>query len=69
MDAFCLSAAHFHELTALSEEVPSVKNMHVTALTSDNKLTLLYRVRPGRHSSELSICGGECDFLLSFPHV
>ena len=47
MKCFTLFATHFHELTALSEEVKTVYNCHVSALTSDDSLTLLYKVEPG----------------------
>lgn len=42
-----LFATHFHELTHLASEVPSVKNFHVSAITDNDTFTLLYEVLPG----------------------
>jgi DNA mismatch repair protein MSH2 len=49
IQCFTLFATHFHELTALSEEIKTVYNSHVSAITNgeDNTLTLLYKVNPG----------------------
>ena len=47
-------ATHFHELTALDQELSHVKNLHVVAHVSDSDsqskerdITLLYKVEPG----------------------
>jgi len=52
--AFCLFATHFHELTALDQELGHIKNLHVVAHVSDSDtqskerdITLLYKVEPG----------------------
>ncbi|POY74749.1 hypothetical protein BMF94_2225 [Rhodotorula taiwanensis] len=52
--ASVLFATHFHELTALAQQVPHVKNLHVVAHVEANPdtltgkdITLLYKVMPG----------------------
>jgi DNA mismatch repair protein MSH2 len=51
--ALCLFATHFHELTALAQDVPHVRNLHVVAHVdssgggSARDITLLYKLAPG----------------------
>lgn len=45
--AYCLFATHFHEITRLAEDVPTVKNYHVTALVENDEVVFLYSVKPG----------------------
>jgi hypothetical protein len=60
--AFCLFATHFHELTALDQELKHVKNLHVVAHVSDpdsqskeRDITLLYKVEPGMFPSRTDL--------------
>ena len=40
-------STHYHELTNLEKEIPTLKNIHVSALEEDGKITFLHKVKEG----------------------
>ena len=67
---FTLFATHFHEITALEDELPSgvARNYHVSAATSGSgaqgEITFLYALRPGPCPSSFGIAVAR---LAAFP--
>src|SRR4029078_1980516 len=45
--AFTLFATHYFELTALSDEIVTVKNVHFDATERDDKIIVLHTVKSG----------------------
>ncbi len=42
-----LFSTHYHELTALAMNLPKLKNVHVSAIEEEGKITFLHKVKPG----------------------
>jgi DNA mismatch repair protein MutS len=47
IQAFTLFSTHYFELTTLPQTIPNIKNVHLQALLSHDKIHFLYHVEPG----------------------
>ncbi len=45
--ALCLFSTHYFELTHLADLLPSVVNVHLSAIETEQKIVFLHRVEPG----------------------
>jgi MutS domain V len=68
--AFCLFVTHFHERTALDQELSHVKNLRVVAHVSDSDsqpkerdITLLYKVEPGMFPKSMNLHAQPDEYL------
>lgn len=53
--AKCIFSTHYHEITQLADELDNVVNMQVDVLEQKDKVTFLYRVKPGRAKQSYGI--------------
>ena len=53
--AFTLFATHYHELTAIADELPGVTNLHFAADRDDSGVTFRHEVREGPASSSYGV--------------
>ncbi|MBN8191362.1 DNA mismatch repair protein MutS [Bacillus sp. NTK074B] len=61
-----LFSTHYHELTVLEEELPKVKNVHVSAMEQNGKLVFLHKIKEGAADKSYGIHVAE---LAELPEV
>ncbi|XP_066146895.1 DNA mismatch repair protein Msh2 [Euwallacea fornicatus] len=62
--SFSLFATHFHKITKLVDSSPSVGNLHVSAMCSNDSIMPLYKVKPGECDKSYGI---HCAKIAEFP--
>ncbi|OIJ09982.1 DNA mismatch repair protein MutS [Anaerobacillus arseniciselenatis] len=55
ISAKTLFSTHYHELTALEQELPALKNVHVSAVEEDGKVVFLHKVVDGQADKSYGI--------------
>ena len=55
LGATTVFATHYHDLTALADELPRVRNRHLDATRTDGDVTFRHRVREGAASSSYGV--------------
>ncbi len=69
-NCYCLFTTHYYELTAIAKEYSNVRNIHVTALTRDNYIAMLYGIREGPSDKSFGINVAQlCNFPPSIIRV
>lgn len=63
-NCYCLFTTHYFELTEIAKDYANVRNVHVTALTRENYITMLYGVRDGASDKSFGINVAQ---LCNFP--
>lgn len=48
-------STHYHELTELDKEIPSLKNVHVCVKENDDEITFLYKIKEGTMNKSYGI--------------
>jgi len=55
-----LFATHYHELTELADQLPGVRNLHVSVKEAGDQVIFLRKVAPGRADRSYGIEVGAC---------
>ena len=52
---YCLFTTHYYELTTIAKDYSNVKNIHVSAISRDNYIAMMYGVHDGPSDKSFGI--------------